>query len=105
MTEKYHKEIDDWEKRNGLTRRAERVLLLETWRRINMYHKGNINDTMVLLSIPSDVKQTKGLFIPYSNEIPKALNWYNLTKKGQEIIKDLNLVWNEKEMNYFIYNL
>jgi len=40
---------------------------------------------MVLLCYPSEAKKEikEGLIIPYSKEVARALNWYNLTEKGK----------------------
>ena len=39
-----------------------------------------------------------------SSEIKKALNWYDLTDKGFEVIQRLDIKWNEKEMNEILFN-
>lgn len=95
-------EIENWKKRNGLKKRSQYSPLIEAFRRINMFKKGDINSTMVLLEFPSSVKDVKEFISPYSREQKRCLNWYNLTEKGKEVIKDLNLVWNE-EMNYELF--
>ena len=92
----------DWKQRNGLKKRSQYSPLLEAFRRINMFKKGNVDSTMVLLEFPSSVKDVKEFVAPYSGEQKRCLNWYNLTDKGKELIKDLNLVWDE-EMNNEIF--
>lgn len=99
--------IDEWRKKHGL-RKKEYVLLLECFRRIHMFKKDNTNkQRMVLLALPSEARPLKErkLIKPFSNEINKALNWYDLTDDGYHIIKDLELKWNKKEMNDYIFNL
>lgn len=95
--------IEDWKKRNGLKKRSLYSPLIEAFRRINMFKKGDINSTMILLEFPSSVKDAKEFFTPYSREQKRCLNWYNLTEKGKEVIKDLDLVWNEDEMNQELF--
>ena len=64
---------------------AETLVISETRRRLTQFHKGNVNNNLILLAYPSEVKTliSKGYFVPHSNEIKRALNWYNLTNKGK----------------------
>ncbi len=64
---------------------AENKVLSEIYRRLNFFHGGNLNENLLLLSYPSEAKLLKEyeLIKPYSNEIPRVLNWYNLTEKGK----------------------
>jgi len=96
-------EIENWKKRNGLKKRSQYSPLIEAFRRINMFQKGDVNATMVLLEFPSSVKDVKEFISPYSREQARCLNWYNLTEKGKEVIKDLNLVWDGDEMNHELF--
>jgi len=103
MKDSIHQEIAEWKKRNGLTKRSQYSPLIEAFRRINMFKKGDINASMVLLEFPSSVKDVKEFIVPSYKESKRCLNWYNLTEKGKEVIKDLNLVWNEEEMNHELF--
>lgn len=71
----------------------ENIQLEEVKRRIKEFKKGDVNARMIFLGMPSEVKTlvNKGIFIPYSKEIKRALNWYDLTEKGKEIIKNIYL--------------
>ena len=46
--------------------------------------------TMVLLCFPAEAKKSieKGIIEPYNKEIPRVLNWYNLTDKGVKYFKN-----------------
>lgn len=63
--------------------------LIEAARRVYCFHDGDLHYSMIFLSYPSHVKLSikSGYFKPYSNEIPRVLNWYKLTEKGIEEIK------------------
>ncbi len=93
-------EIENWKKRNGLKKRSQYSPLIQAFRRINMFHKGDVNTAMVLLEFPSHVKGVKEFISPYTKEQKRCLNWYKLTKKGKEVINDLNLVWGGDEMSH-----
>jgi hypothetical protein len=60
-------------------------ILSEIYRRLNFLHDGNLNEPLLLLAFPSEVKSIKplGIITPYSTETPKVLNWYRLTPKGK----------------------
>ena len=60
--------------------------LSEIYRRLNCFHKGNLDANLLYLALPSEAKEIIkiGLIKPYSAEIPRALNWYNLTEKGKK---------------------
>lgn len=66
----------------------ENIVLTEVRRRINQFKGGNKDAVMIYLGYPSEVKSLilKGILIPYSKEIKRALNWYNLTKSGKQYI-------------------
>lgn len=66
---------------------AENKVLSETFRRLNYFHNGNLNTNLLLLAMPSEVKtlKEKGILKCSSNEIPKVLNWYNLTEAGKKL--------------------
>lgn len=95
--------IQSWKKRNKLTKRSKYSPLLEAFRRIHMFRKGDVNSPMVLLEFPSSVKDAKDFFVPYSKERKRCLNWYGLTERGKELIKDLNLEWGGEEMSQKLF--
>jgi hypothetical protein len=95
--------IQSWKIRNKLTRRSKYSPLLEAFRRIHMFSKGDVNSPMVLLEFPSSVKDAKEFFVPYSKEQKRCLNWYKLTEKGKEILRDLDLEWGGEEMNQELF--
>lgn len=63
----------------------EKDVITEVKRRIKEFKNGNKNAPMIFLGYPSEVKTLvkKGLLTPYSNELPRVLNWYNLTEEGK----------------------
>lgn len=105
MKNSHFVEIDKWKKRNSLTRQSQVNPLLEAFRRINMFKKGDVNAKMVMLAFPSELRDAVDFFTPTNTETAKVQNWYDLTEKGKQVIKDLPLVWNEKEMNEHIFDL
>ena len=69
---------------------TESIQIDEIKRRVQEFKNGDINATMIYLGYPSEVKSlvSKGIITPYSKEVKRALNWYNLTDLGrQEIYK------------------
>jgi len=66
--------------------KKENSVLSEIYRRLNYFHKGNINANCLYLGLPSEAKVLSeyDLIKPLSREIPRSLNWYNLTDKGKE---------------------
>lgn len=58
----------------------------------------------VLLETFQKPLKERGFIKPSSREIKKALNWYDLTDNGYEVIQRLDLKWNEKEMNEILFN-
>jgi len=66
----------------------EKVILTEIRRRINEFKAGDKAAKMIYLGFPYEVKTLiqKGIVTPYSKETKRALNWYNLTQKGIEVI-------------------
>lgn len=65
--------------------RGQNIVLGEIYRRLNYFHKGDLNSSLLLLALPSEVKTIGkyGLIKPTSTETPRAYNWYNLTEKGK----------------------
>lgn len=66
----------------------EHRVLTEVKRRIIQFKGGDKNKPMIYLAYPSEVKTLvqKGILTPYSREIVKVLNWYNLTEEGKKHI-------------------
>jgi acyl-[acyl carrier protein]--UDP-N-acetylglucosamine O-acyltransferase len=64
---------------------AQIAVLTEIYRRLNYYHKGNVDEVLMLQAVPSDVRCIdKFDFIkPYKEETPRIYNWYSLTEKGK----------------------
>ena len=100
--------IQKWKKKHGLTRKSLYLPLLESYRRVHMFHAGDVNSDLSLLALPSEVKEVKGVYVePSLSETPRAFNWYKLTLKGQEVVNDLTetIGWNEDEMNVQLFEL
>lgn len=66
----------------------EQTIIAEVKRRINEFKDGNKNASMVYLGWPSEVKTLvkKNVLTPYGKETKRALNWYNLTETGRQLI-------------------
>lgn len=64
--------------------------LTEVYRRLNYFKQNNLDEHLLMLAFPYQVKtlRQKGILKPSSTETPKALNWYNLTEEGKELFKD-----------------
>lgn len=89
--------IIEWKNRNGL-KKAEFDCLLEAWRRVHMFKDGNFRAKMTLLCFPYQAKQAMkaGFFEPLDRVTPRVLNWYNLTPKGIEVLKDLPVEFDDE---------
>jgi len=64
---------------------TEQIQLGEVKRRMIQFKNDDIQPhRMVFLGLPSEVKSLvkKGILTPYSKEIKRVLNWYDLTEKG-----------------------
>ena len=70
--------------------KQENEILSEIYRRLNYFHKGNLSANLLYLALPSEAAKISkyGLIKPYSKEVPRALNWYNLTEKGKSFFKN-----------------
>lgn len=94
-------------KMNNKLSKSQTNNLVECYRRVMNFKKGNENDTMVLLNYPRLVKGSNNLFIPYSKEQNKCLQWYSLTENGKKLINELKtlITWNEQtNMKLISYN-
>ena len=67
---------------------TEQIQLDEVRRRIREFKNGDRNAPMIFLGTITEVKTLlkKGILIPYSKEVKRALNWYNLTDFGKQFI-------------------
>src|SRR5690606_25193164 len=67
--------------------RHENKLLTEVYRRLNYFHKGNLDAKSLLIALPSETKTLieKAILKPYGKEVKRAYNWYYLTDKGKEL--------------------
>ena len=72
-------------KQKNFTKQQNKILS-EIYRRLNYFHSGNLNESLLYLGYPSDAKiiSVFELIKPYRKEIPRVLNWYNLTEKGKK---------------------
>lgn len=72
--------------------KTERVSLSEIYRRLNYFHKGDVNTIQLLLSYPSKAKSILmlGIIEPTYREIEGALNWYKLTELGKKFFSYYN---------------
>jgi hypothetical protein len=70
--------------------KKENQVLGEVYRRLNYFHKGDLDTNLLLLALPSTVKvlEKYKLLTPSNKELPRTLNWYRLTKKGKEFFKN-----------------
>jgi hypothetical protein len=66
----------------------ESIQIDEIKRRVKEFKNGNRKAPMVFLGYPSEVKGLikKNILKPYSKEIKRVLNWYNLTEFGENTI-------------------
>ena len=67
----------------------ENIILCEIYRRLNYFHNGNLDASLLHLAYPNEVKflVELGLIKPYSKETARILNWYNLTDKGKRFFQ------------------
>lgn len=67
---------------------TEQIQIAEIKRRINQFKGGDKNAPMIFLGFPSEVKTlvNKNILVPYSREVKRSLNWYNLTDEGKKYI-------------------
>ena len=64
--------------------------LTEIYRRLNYFHFGNVDQKLMIISYPSEVKTLcdMGMIKPTSNELPRIMGWYSLTEKGKVFFKE-----------------
>lgn len=69
--------------------KEENQILTEIYRSLNYFHHGKLDEPLVVLEYPSNMKSLVkiGMVKSYSRERPKELNWYSLTEKGQNFFK------------------
>lgn len=68
---------------------TENIQLTEIYRRLGYFKNWNLDSDLLTLHLPSEIKtlKAKDILKPSYKEIPRVLNWYNLTKKGKELLK------------------
>lgn len=83
--------IKNWIKKNKL-RKKEYIFLLNGY--INFVQRENNSLNRILLTYPSDVRPLKerGLIKINDFEKNKKKNWYDFTKEGYELVKELNII-------------
>jgi hypothetical protein len=86
--------------------KKENQVLGEVYRRLNYFHKGDLDTNLLLLTLPSTVKilEEYKLLTPSNKEVPRTLNWYKLTKKGKEFFKhyvEKNKLTEEENLKLF----
>jgi hypothetical protein len=83
----------------------EDKILTEIYRRLNYFHKGNLDTELLYLALPSEAKIISKLDLikPYSKETKRVANWYNLTDKGKTFFSHYNKdrIDNETNQIYF----
>lgn len=96
LSKEIREELLSWKKRNKLNKQQCDVLL-ECYRRSNMFHNGRLDNKLAFLGLPSECNKSNEYVIPgYGWTIPRTISWYMLTTKGKEVITDLSskIVWN-----------
>lgn len=63
--------------------------LTEVYRRLNYFNQNNLDERLLMLAFPNEVKtlKQKGILRPSSTETVRVQNWYTLTEKGKELFK------------------
>ena len=74
---------------NYIFSNKELLLMQEIFRRVN-YFQLNLDSNLIISSFPSKIKPLIKIKMvePSFEETPRVLNWYKLTKEGQEYFKD-----------------
>lgn len=69
----------------------EKEVLKEVRRRLNEFHKGDLDTRLLLLAFPYEVKSLiqKKILVCSTNETARVLNWYRLTEDGKRVFKAL----------------
>jgi hypothetical protein len=92
-------------KKNGTFNKAEAVCLTEIYRRLNYFHGGDMNKSLMYLALPSEAKHVKGLgliTIANGRELKGHTNWYKLTDKGKTFFSHyIEPVSNEDSEAYY----
>jgi hypothetical protein len=67
---------------------TEQIQIDEVKRRIHEFKNGDKNARMIFLGTITEVKSLikKNILKPYSREVKRALNWYDLTEYGKQYI-------------------
>ena len=69
---------------------TQNKVLSEIYRRLNYFHKGDLDTKLLFLALPSEAKKISkfGFIKPESEETPKEFNWYNLTEDGKKFFSN-----------------
>lgn len=70
--------------------KEQNKIFSEIYRRLNYFCKGNLNEPLLHMAFPYEVKPIMGLGVitPYDGkETPRVVNWYRLTEKGKTFFK------------------
>lgn len=83
----------------------ENRMLTEIYRRLNYFHKGNVNEPFMLLEMPSRAKCLVNISLiePTCRETPKVLNWYKLTESGKKFFSNYISIIND-DTNTKLFN-
>lgn len=75
--------------KNNKCNNSQNKVLSEIYRRLNYFHKGNLDEPLMYLGRKTEANKIRefALITPYSTEQEKHLNWYKLTEKGKEYFK------------------
>ena len=67
---------------------TEQIQIDEVKRRIREFKNGDKNARMIFLGTITEVKSLvkKNILTPYSKEVKRALNWYDLTEYGKQYV-------------------
>ena len=85
----------------------QNTILSEIYRRLNFFHNGNLNEKLMMLAYPSEVKPIIefGLVETTSTHCTsRVINWYRLTDNGKKFFS--NYIEKEKlsdDVNHSIY--
>ena len=94
-------------KKNKFSSEQNRTLT-ECYRRLNQFHNKNLEENLLLLSMPNKVKDLKNIFTCFDGrEQKRCLNWYKLTNEGKElftkVLNDENSIGFNQAINESIF--
>ena len=67
----------------------ETIQLTEVYRRLGYFQKWNLNEHLLMLAFPSEVKtlKQKDILEPSHKESKRSLCWYRLTEEGKKLFQ------------------